>query len=66
MWGFWLVASVSLVYAVREVRPDLKIHFLLPKAFLNLLKLLGLSKASWDVSANSYVFVGLNTFQMPI
>lgn len=66
MWGFWLVASVSLVYAVREVRPDLKIHFLLPKAFLNLLKLLGLSKASWHVSADSYVFVGLNTFQMPI
>lgn len=55
-----------LIYAVGEVRPNLKIHLLFPFTFLNLLKLIVLIKASWDVSAYSYHFVGLSTFRMPI
>lgn len=58
--------SYFLVYAAGEEIPDLKIHLLFPKSFLDLLKLLALIKASKDVSAYSYLSVGLNIFQMPI
>lgn len=52
----WFLFSYFLGNAVGEVRPNLKIYLLFPKAFLHLLKLLALIKASWDVSAYSYLF----------